>query len=381
MDLAFFAILTPAIRRDFNLTQVEMSYAISAAFALGGVVIVWLGLLTDRLGRKAMFQVSLAGSALLIALHSVAPNIWALTLLRGLSVAIGGLSYPVTGAIIAEEAPARYRGLFAGNLQTGYPIGWAAAGLLARPALESRGWRAVFLFALLSLPLVLLIRFFLREPQRFVARRMETQTRLSELFAPTLRRVTLTLFFGQFLFVLAYSGSAMLLTTFLTEARGMDLGRAAWIVGLSNLVGAIGYVISSFVGEFVMSRRDTIILWAWIGTACFLALVWLAMSEAQIIAAFALMTMFFYGTAAVKFTFVGEHFPTRLRATGLAFCGSFAVTLGTSLGPLLVSYAARSLGWQGAFSTFVAVPLFLSGLVFLLLKPVKSGLEVEAIAQ
>jgi sugar phosphate permease len=70
-----------------------------------------------------------------------------------------------------------------------------------------------------------------------------------------------------------------------------------------------------------------------------------------------------------------------LRATGLAFCGSFAVTMGTSLGPLLVSYGVRQAGWNWAFSTVVAIPLFLSGLVFLLLKPIPSGLEVEAIAK
>ena len=57
-----------------------------------------------------------------------------------------------------------------------------------------------------------------------------------------------------------------------------------------------------------------------------------------------------------------------------------AVNLGLSVGPLVVSYAITRLGWNLAFSTFVAIPLFLSGMVFLALKPVPSGIEVEEIA-
>jgi MFS family permease len=92
------------------------------------------------------------------------------------------------------------------------------------------------------------------------------------------------------------------------------------------------------------------------------------------------MTMFFYGTTAAKFTFLAEHFPTRVRATGVGFSGALAVNLGLALGPLVVSYAIGRLGWNLAFTTFVAIPLFLSGLVFLTLKPIASGVEVEEIA-
>ncbi len=380
MDLALFVYATPAIRKEFGLSLQQMSYAISAAFLIGGVCIVYLGTLVDKLGRKRMFQFSLGVSALLIAAHALAPNIYTLTVLRGLSIAVGGLSYVVTGAIIAEEAPARYRGLFAGFLQTGYPIGWAVAAALAKPLLQRGSWRYIFLIALLSLPYVLVIRFFIREPQRFTAATKQ-RAPLGELFKPAMIRQTFTLFFGQFLFVIAYGGSAFLLPTYLVESRGFTLPQATGIVGMANAIGVIGYVASSLVGEFLLPRRNVIILWAWLGTLCFLLLVWTRGSMSWVVATFALMTIFFYGTAAVKFTFVGEHFPTRLRATGLAFCGSFAVTMGTALGPLLVSTFVKSIGWNWAFSTVVAVPLFLSGLVFLLLKPIQSGLEVEEIAQ
>jgi MFS family permease len=369
-----------------------------------------------------MFQAAIIGSSLLIALHTVAPNIVALTVLRGLGVAACGLAYPVTGAIVVEESPARYRGLFAGFLQTGYPIGWFLASLLAAPLLVRYGWRPMFLIGLMNIPYVFVIRRYLRESKRFEAvpspwspsgksqipnSKSQTnpkskiqnpkfkgtrdpgtkvdqgtgdQSRLRELFAPHLLRRTLTLFFGQFLFVIAYGGSAFFFPTYFVEARNFDVGTATLLVGAANGIGAVGYVISSLVGEFFLTRRDTIVLWSWLGTLAFLWLIWGTASILSIIVVFGLMTMFFYGTAAVKFTFIAEHFPTRLRATGISFCSTLAVTLGIALGPLLVSTAVGVWGWNWAFTLGVAIPLLASGSVFLALNPIPSGVEVEEIA-
>ena len=386
MDLALFGYTLPLVRKEFGFSIEATGRILSVSFLIGSLLIVWLGSLTDRLGRKTMFQFALVASGLIIALHAWAQSVAMLTFLRGLSIATGGLLYPVTGAIVAEEAPARYRGLYAGFLQTGYPFGWFVAPFLAAPLQRQWGWRGVFSLGLLSLLLVPVVRFWLREPQRFAAQQQELAQRrpferLGELFTPAMRRRTITLWFGQFLFVIAYGGSAFLLPTYLHEARGFEVIQAGYLSGVANGIGIFGYMIAAFVGEFVLTRRNTIIIWAWLGTLAFLALLWLASSWATLLAAYALMTMFFYGTAAVKFAFISEHFPTRLRATGLAFSGSFAVTLGSALGPLLVAYAVRRLGWNWAFSCFAVVPLFLSGLVFLALKPLPSGLEVEAISE
>ena len=107
MDLALFGYAIPAIREEFGLSLTGVMSVVSSSFLIGGALIVWLGLWTDRVGRRGMFQLSLVGSSFLIALHSIVPNTVSLALLRGGSIAVGGLSYPVTGAVIAEEFPAR----------------------------------------------------------------------------------------------------------------------------------------------------------------------------------------------------------------------------------------------------------------------------------
>lgn len=378
MDLALFGYAIPAIREEFGLSLTGVMGIVSTAFVIGGVLIVMLGWLTDRWGRKAMFEFSLVGSSLLIALHSLVPNPATLTALRGASIGVGGLSYPVTGAIITEEFPARYRGLFMGLLQIGYPLGWAIASLWAAWLLSHYGWRQLFLVGLVSLPIVWVVHRYVREPQRFATGKAGGERpRLSALWAPGIRRRAGLLFFAQFLFVWAYAASIFLFPSFLREARGLEAFDFSLLIGAGNAIGILGYVLAALIGEFVITRRTTVVIWTLCGAVLFQVLVWGAEGFSQMLWIYGLMSMFFYGSAAVKFAYLAEVFPTRLRATAMATCGSLAVTLGSAAGPLMVARAVERWGWDMGYSVVVGVPLVLAGLLYLLLTPVPSGLEVE----
>ena len=382
LDLALFGYALPAIRAEFDVSLSAMGAVISASFGLGGIVLVALGSIADRRGRKPVMVFSIVSSSTFIALHGLATGLLSLTTLRGLSIATGGVLYPVTGAIMAEEAPAKYRGLYTGLLQCGYPLGWFAASLLAAPLLTNFGWRPVFLVGLISIPFVWVVVRYLREPPRYVVQKASLTAErpgIATLFAPEYRERTLVLFAAQFLFVMAYGGSAFWFPTFFIEARGMDIGNSALLVGLGNGVGTLGYIGAALVGEFVLTRRSTVVIWTSLGAVSFLCLIWLTETPAQATVVFAIMSMFFYGTAAVKFAFVAEIFPTSLRATGLSVCGSLAVSLGVAVGPLLVSLLAERYGWDVAFTSVCAVPLVLAGLLYLRLRPVASGIELEDI--
>ena len=91
------------------------------------------------------------------------------------------------------------------------------------------------------------------------------------------------------------------------------------------------------------------------------------------------MAMFLLGTAAVKFAYIAELFPTRLRATGIAFSGSFAVTLGQATGPVMIGWLADIHGWNVAMFCGGALPLMVAGLLYLFLEPLPSGLDVDEV--
>jgi MFS family permease len=382
LDLALFAYAVPSLRQDLGLSLQTMGVVVSVSYAVGGILQVWFGHLTDRFGRRTMLQISLAGASIMVAAHSLVAGAASLTMLRAGAIFSGGALYPATGAVVTEVAPARYRGIMAGLLQTAYPMGWFVASLFAAPLLTLIGWRALFLVALLSLPYVLVVRALLKESQRYESVQDKTQgrslfTSIGDLFTPEMRARSITTFIAQFLFVIAYGGSAIFFPTYFVESRGLEIGSSSLLVGLGNGVGVFGYIIAAYVGEFVLTRRTTVVIWTLLGASAFLFLVWGTETYAATITAFAVMTMFFYGAAAVKFAYIAEIFPTHLRATGLAFCGSLAVNFGTALGPLMVSTAVERIGWDMAFTVVVGIPLVLAGLFYLLLKPVPSGIDVD----
>lgn len=381
MDLALFGYALKEIRRDFGVDTTEVTYAIAAANVLGGLLLVALGVVTDRVGRRSMLMLATVVSSVFIVLHAFAPSLLVLALLRGLSLGTGGLLYPATGAIVTEEAPARLRGLFAGMLQAGYPVGWFLGSVLAAWLLPWLGWRALFVTGLLSIPFVWVIHRVLRESRRFqagVAARAPRAS-LTLLFGPGMARRTIVLFGAQFLFVVAYGGTFQLFPLYFHDARGFDVANAAFLVGIGNLVAVGGYALAAWIGEFVLTRRTTVVVWTLLGALCFVWLLWGTDTRLEALAAFSVMCVFFLGVAAVKFAYVAELFPTHLRATGLAFCGSLAVTLGSAAGPLLIGWAIRDHGWDVAFSVFGAAPLFLAGLMYLVLKPLPSGLDVDEV--
>jgi len=373
MDLALFGYAIPSIREEFGLSLTGVMSIVSS--------IVWLGVLTDRFGRKGMFQLSLIGSSILVALHSIVPNPATLTLLRGTSIAVGGLSYPITGAVIAEEFPARLRGLFLGFLQIGYPLGWVFASLWAAWILTDFGWRGLFLVGLVSIPLVWVVNRVIREPPRFVEEQ-KSGTRpatVKDLFEPRIRQRAILVFCAQFLFVWAYAGSIFLFPSYLVENRGLQSFDFSILIGTGNLIGVLGYILAAFTGEFFLTRRNTVVIWTLVGAMLFQVLIWLTNGYQQILIAYSIMTMFFYGSAAVKFAYLAEIFPTRLRATAMATCGSLAVTLGSAAGPLMIAQAIEHWGWNLGYALLVGVPLTAAGLLYFFLKPIQSGLEVEEI--
>ncbi len=382
MDLAMWSYALPLIRAEFDLTRTQLGLVTGIAFGGGGLLLVWLGVLTDRFGRRKMMIFATVASSIFVTAHAFAVNVLMLTLLRGASIATGGLLYPATGALVAEESPSRIRGIMTGLLQVGYPLGWFLASLIAILTLERFGWRAMFLAGLLSVPFIFVIRRAIRESSRFVADRqapLPSRSGLRELFRPGVRKRTLTLFIAQYFFVIAYGGAFIFSPLYFNVARGFSIAGTATLVGLSNLIGILGYLVAAWVGEFVLSRRTTTILWTLLGSVFFTIFIWGSSTYMGSMIAFSTMALFLLGTAAVKFAFVAELFPTPLRATGLAFCGSLAVTLGSATGPVFIGWMADNYTWDLAMFLGGAVPLLLAGFLYLLLKPIPSGLEMEEV--
>lgn len=389
MDQAFFAFVLPQISKELGWTVEERGWYIALTFAIAGICIAALGSLTDRVGRKAVFSASMLVGSLFVTAMYWATSTFSVIALRTLGFATGGIQSPVVGTIIVEETPARYRGLMSGILQIGYPIGWFLASQFVLLMSDRWGWRSVFFVALLSVPYMIVIQKYLRETGAFLKAKAATkrgdrtaaQGRFGELFAPRMAYRTIVLFLGEYFHVFAY-GSTILLTAYFQEFRGFSMRDAVSLVGWSYGVGALGYIVAAIVGEFFITRRTTCIIWAWLGSVAFFVMIWWAKDYWTTVLFYCLMTIFFYGTTAVKFTFIAENFPARLRATGVTFSGSLAVNLGVATGPLALSYAVGYFDgdWNKAYTLCGILPIFISGAFFLLMPKIPLGIEEDRAA-
>lgn len=380
LDHSLFTFVLTEISQEFGWSVVERGWYIFITFLLAGLVITQLGVLTDRLGRKRMLLATTLATPFFVAALTWVPNTLSLVIARTLGFAGAGAQSPITITLMLEESPPRLRGLFSGVLQIGFPIGFFMAGLLVPWIYTTWGWRYIFLLALVFLPYAWVIHRYLREPASWIAARAEGAGSAPlpstwELFRPDLRRKTILLFIGQFLYVFAY-GTTILLTAYFRESLGWDAERAIQTVGFSFGIGAFGYVLAAVVGDFFLTRRNVIVVWCVLGGLAFAWMVWLAKSQWQILLSFSVMTFFFYGAYAVIATFIAENFPPALRATAASFAGSLAIELGLGGGPLVVSYVIDSFDWQWGFTVCAVIPVIVAGLFFLALDPVPRDTEI-----
>lgn len=383
-DQALFSYAIPGILEEFSIDLQVIGQILSVSFLVATFAVVIAGILTDRWGRRRMFVVVLAGSAVFVGLQAIAETLTWLAVFRALGFAISAGIYPIATTIMVEVAPARYRGLSAGWLQIGYPIGFGIAALIAAPLIGIYGWRAIFLPAFAVVPLAFLLGKLLRETNRFneakAKRDTEQQGPIAELFGPVYRRRTISCFVGSLFISHAIGGIIYFVPTFFVQERALSQETAALLTGLSYVLGGAGYILVAYVGEFVTTRRNTLILCAWAGAVAFMLTIWFAHTPAWLVIGFAFSVMFAFGTEAVRMPMISELFPTRMRATATVIPGAMGVTVAYLIAPISVTYGAAEMGWTMAFTFLAVLPLLIGGAVFLTLHNVKSGLEIEAVS-
>jgi len=375
LDHSLFTFVLTELSAEFGWSDLERGLYIALTFVIAGVLITQLGVLADRVGRRAVLLGATLLTPVFVTALAWAPTTVTLLIARTLGFTSAAVQSPITGTLVLEEAPPRLRGLFTGVLQIGFPLGFFLASLLVPFIYETWGWRYIFLLSLLFLPYAWVIWRHVRDSAAWQQARANRQARAApppsvrELFQPAYRRKTILLFLGTFLYVFAY-GATIMLTPYFRESRGWEAREAIELVGLSFLIGAFGYILAAWFGEFLISRRNTIVAWCWLGGLAFGVMIWFTRDWWATFLAFSTMTFFFYGAYAVMFTFIAENFPAELRATAASFANSFAVELGLGLGPFALSWAIGLVGWESAFTWCAILPVMIAGATFLALKPV-----------
>jgi MFS family permease len=384
LDQSLFGYAVPGIAGEFHVGLETIGLILAVSFATAAVLVVFAGLAADRYGRRYTLAAVLVLSAFFVGLHGYATTPMRLLVFRSLAFGIAAGVAPITAVYVAEAAPARHRGVWMGVLQCGYPLGWFIASLIAAPLLEHHTWRSIFLVGFAVIPVALLIAWQLPESDRF-ARVSAGRDRsggldfslLRQLFSANYRRRSLACMLLFFAFGCAYAGTAFYFPTFFVSVRGYSQSAATALVGSSNGIAIVGYLSAAVVGEYLWNRRNTYALWCALGALFLLGLMWWANTPLGDLLFFSITAAFFYGSNAVVGTLLADLYPTSMRATAYAVCGSAPLSIGFAFFPAIVPLVVASVGWQKAFSMAIVPLLLVSALAALWLPNIRSGAEVS----
>src|SRR6516164_1348835 len=203
LEVTLAGAISPALKESHRLHFSNADVGLASSAYLAGAVLgaLFFGWLTDRLGRKRLFFMTLAVYLVATASTALSWDLPSFALFRFFTGAGIGGEYTAINSSIQELVPARYRGrtdlAINGSYWVGAAVGAAGSIVLLDPAIINPeiGWRLAFLIGAALGTVVIVMRFWLPESPRwlmthgFAARARAIVSAIEEQFRRRGRRI------------------------------------------------------------------------------------------------------------------------------------------------------------------------------------------------
>lgn len=356
------------------------------SLALVGMLLgtLFVGTLTDVLGRRKIMMLSIAWFSVFMLLSALAPNAEIFAVFRFLTgLGLGGV-VPTCVAMTVEFAPKARRQLANAVMYSGYSVGGVLAAVVAIVALPVVDFR--WLYAIGALPLVVLlpaIYFLLPESVAFLASKgrtaeaRATAEKYGVVYAdvvserddavegrPRQKLAALkTLFSREFVLatilfaVASFCGLLLVygLNTWLPQimrTAGYELGSSLTFLLVLNAGAIVGAICASFIADRIGVKR--VVIASFVVAFASIALMSLGLPFGVLLVLVALAGLGSVGTQILVNGFVATYYPQSVTATALGW--SLGVgRLGAICGPLIGGLiASLVMGYQVNFWVFAA---------------------------
>ncbi|RAI45603.1 MFS transporter [Rhodoplanes roseus] len=383
LEVTLAGTLAGALKQSpvLQFSNADVGFATSA-YLLGAVLgAVGFGWLTDRLGRKKLFFITLAVYLSATAATALTWDVWSFAAMRFITGAGIGGEYTAINSTIQELVPARVRGwtdlVVNGSFWLGAAAGAFGSILVLDPTLmhPEYGWRIAFLIGAVLGLIVLLMRMWIPESPRWlmthgrvaeaeaivagierrvlghgarrpddlptVRLRVRLFTPLSDVADALLVRYRGRAVIGLVLMVAqAFFFNAVFFTyaLVLTDFYGVPVGHVGWYI--------LPFSIGNFLGPLLLGRffdtlgRRTMIVFTYAISGVLLAISGFMFQQELITVAqqtFAWTVVFFFASAAASSAYltVSETFPLEIRALTIAVFYALGTGIGGVAGPWL----------------------------------------------
>lgn len=343
-------------------------------WAIGGIT---FGILADRFGRTKVLIATIIVYAVFTGAAALSQTWWHLAIYRFLTaLGIGG-EWAAGAAIVAETWPEEKRAKAAGILQSAWAVGFFLAAMFNLTLKETYGWRGLFLIGILPALVALLVRRWVKEPERWTRAHEREAIPLSAIFDGTLRRSTIVGSILSFVAVFGLWGSTNWAPTLIRELpdlQGTDPATLTQYVSYAIMALNAGAIVGYLGFGPLADRfgRRPVFAFMCLGSLIMLPVTYLAPSTyAGVLMLLPVLGYFNNGIFSGFPIYLPELYPTRLRATGAGFCFNAGRIL-ASASPFLTGWLVSTLGTFGRAASTVAL-IYLVGLVVLLFAPETRG--------
>lgn len=402
-DLTIIAVAMPLILEQWDINPWVKGFITSSAVIGSFFGAMWLGNLTDKYGRKAMYVIDLLSFVIFGALTAFAVTPWQLILFRFLLGLGIGADYPISATLVSEFSPTGQRGRHSTSLGAMWFVGAVAAyivGILLQP-FGDMAWRYMFLVGAAIALIVFIFRVTLPESPRWLVskgREAEAREIMKQITGhevifeqPTNTKQKLTLAFSKkllrrtffvcgfwFCYASAYYGISMYTPTILQPFSHGSLLLNNIGAGTVSVLGLIGALIGlNLVDKW---GRRPLILTSFTGLT--LALIVLALNPNPtfmfLVLLFSVAVLFAnMGGGILNFVYPVELFPTSIRASvsGLATAVS---RIGSILGIFVFPNLVAAWGNSKAL-WFFAILGFVGLMISAYLAPETKGKTLESL--
>src|SRR6476659_10168546 len=176
LEVTLAGAVSPALKESPQLKFSNIDVGLASSAYLAGAVLgaMFFGWLTDRLGRKRLFFITLSVYLVATAATAFSWNLWSFAMFRFVTGAGIGGEYTAIHSAIQELIPARFRGwtdlVINGSFWIGAAMGAAGSIVLLDPVVidPELGWRVAFLIGAGLALTVFFMRLWIPESPRWL---------------------------------------------------------------------------------------------------------------------------------------------------------------------------------------------------------------------
>ena len=285
IDRQILAILLPAIRAEFQVSDAWLGFLTGPAFAMFYIILgIPVARYADRHNRRNLIAFAVALWSAMTALSGLAANFVQLALARvGVGIGEAGCS-PPAHSMIADLYPPEQRstamGVYTVGISAGVMLAYLAGGWVA----HNIGWReALLIVGLPGILLALIVRVTVVEPPRGHSEDRQASTDKPPAFLDVLRFIShrpaflhMTVGAGLSSFV-GYS-VINFLPSFLVRTHGMDVATLGlWLGPILGIAGGAGFFFGGYLADHFGKQSRKKALYFISATVLFTALPYAAM--------------------------------------------------------------------------------------------------------